>query len=175
MLSTDKESINEWTALIIKTGARSRTAQRVTGITDIHSRDFYKRIHGKKSPSGLGPSDPTWFTKNPERVFASTLFFGLYKKCLAHDGDRNVAFMHAYYHFWRINGSPAVTQKHPDTLTPERADNLRKRLRDQESLKGKGNTSSHKLYKCRVCSTSYLGESNTAHNVCPLCDKDKHH
>lgn len=170
MLTTDKDVIEGWSSLIIETGARSCTAQAVTGLTEITCRRLYKRIHGRKSPSGQKPSDELWFTKNASRIFSSSLFLIMFKKCLETEKDKGVAFMHAYYHYWRLNGSPTIDEQKDDTLNPERADNLRKRWRDAEAMKS--TKSPHHLYTCRKCTASFLGVPNNAHNVCVLCEDE---
>lgn len=157
------------TRMIIQTGARSCTAKALTGLTEVKCRSIYKEIHGEPSPPGQTPSDETWFTKTPERVFAATVFLTMFKATLKAIPNRNEAFIHSFYHYWRINGSRSIKQ--PLLLNAERADNLRRRWSDDTTLNR--TRSPHQMYACRKCRTPFLGQSGLAHNLCPICETEK--
>jgi Flagellar transcriptional activator (FlhC) len=169
MLDANKAVIEAWSELIISTGARSCTAQAITGLTEINCRRQYFGIHGTKSPSGQKPSDEGWFTKNKDRIYASSLFLVMFVKCAEKEKNKGIAFMHAYYLFWRLSGSPPINAFNDNILTPERADNLRKRFGDAKAMRA--GKSPHHFYTCGKCRSPFLGVPNTAHQICVLCEE----
>lgn len=161
-----EKDLEENIFMFTETGARTCTTTLVTGGDKKKCGQIYEQIHHKKSPPGQTGSDDSWFLKKPERVFASSLFLIIMEEVEKHIKPRNKAFIHAYWLFWKMMGSPSVEEQKSLPLNSDRANFLVSNNKNSEEL----NMKKHRLYSCSSCSVKFLKSNFEAKTKCPICE-----
>lgn len=150
--------------MMSETGARTCTTSIVTGADLKKCSRIYRELHKRSSPSGQTGNDDQWYIKNTERIFAGSFFLAVMEEVSQNIKSKNEAFIHAYWLFWKMMGSPDVEEQKTLPFNCDRASFLMLNNKNSDSL----NMRSYKLYKCKICSTKFLGNGDK--DKCPFCE-----
>lgn len=141
-------------------GCRAKSVSSLFNTSLEFTRDAYRRIHGKSSPSGQPPSSLTWFIETPQRRVQSTFQMWLFRSAIA----REVSTPESFVATMDINKTFFAEDC---KVPPERSMHLARSMAMTEELA---------VWPCRKCGTPYLA-SNSSERIellhsftCPCCN-----
>ncbi len=172
------ESVVPWARAMVLMRARACTIAEQLDMSKSDARRMWLEEHGKSSPSGLQPSDLSWYLKTPERRFQGAILLQI-AHLSAQSLPLKVSFTHAYYHFARLTAGeykmgsqgddPAFRPTERDYTIPYSRGFYLYQIYSDDKLNSGQRKCSLIIRSCRVCKSKYLSSVDEANSKCPSC------